>query len=105
MFRPDRMRQRRDEKGLTQRQLADKMETTQQTINRYEHGRTPAPDMLVKLAEALETTVSWLYEKTDDAEQLSDSERELVHIYRRMNAKERNALLRELFRKYESGKS
>lgn len=70
-FRPDRMRQRRDEKGLSQRDLAKLMDTDQQTINRYEQGRKPAPDMLVKLADALDTSTDWLLNRTDYPKRLT----------------------------------
>ena len=48
-------------KGWSQQDLADKMETTQQTIQRYESGaRDIKASVLVKLSATLGVTISYL---------------------------------------------
>lgn len=51
----------REMRGLTQQQLADKIEVQRNSISRYENGgREPDPATLIKLAKALNTTVDSL---------------------------------------------
>ena len=48
-------------KGWSQQELADKMETTQQTIQRYESGaRDIKSSVLIKLSSVLDVTISYL---------------------------------------------
>ncbi len=48
-------------KGWSQQDLADKMETTQQTIQRYESGaRDIKSSVLIKLSAVLDVTISYL---------------------------------------------
>lgn len=47
--------------GLTQRQLADKIGKTEQSVSRYIHGeRMPRGNTLVKICQALNTTPEYL---------------------------------------------
>lgn len=53
------IRSLREQKGLTQEELGEKLFVTRQTISNYETGRSrPDVDMLVKIAEVLETDVT-----------------------------------------------
>lgn len=55
------IKKKRSENGITQDQLAEKLNVTRQTISSWEMGRTqPDVDMLGKLADALEVTVEEL---------------------------------------------
>ncbi|MCF0113692.1 MAG: helix-turn-helix transcriptional regulator [Bacilli bacterium] len=57
----DRMRTLMQKKGLTQKQLATITEITEPSLSKYLSGeRTPRVDVIVKLANALETTVDYL---------------------------------------------
>lgn len=57
----DNFKRIRKEKGLTQVQLAEKLDCSQNEICRWETGtRTPAINNLVKIADALECTVDEL---------------------------------------------
>jgi transcriptional regulator with XRE-family HTH domain len=57
----DRIRAARLARGLTQLQLGKKTGLSQRMVAYYEgHGVSPAPDLLVKLARALETSIDKL---------------------------------------------
>lgn len=57
----DRLRMMRKEKGLTQKQLGEKIGVGRTTISEYESGKiVPRQDGLVKLAEVLHTSVDFL---------------------------------------------
>lgn len=57
----DRVRIKRNELGLTQDELARKMSyKSRVSINKIENGRAVTQKIIVKLAEALETTPSYL---------------------------------------------
>lgn len=56
-----RIKELRQEKNLTQRQLAEKANTTATSISAYEKGKkTPTIEVLCNIANALETSVDWL---------------------------------------------
>lgn len=55
------IRKYRKEKGMTQKQLADLLDTTQQNLAQYENGkRIPKLGTLLKLANALDVPISKL---------------------------------------------
>ncbi|MCI8505963.1 MAG: helix-turn-helix transcriptional regulator [Lachnospiraceae bacterium] len=55
----------RKSKGLSQEELAIKLNVVRQTISKWEHGLSvPDSDMLISISEALETPVSTLLGKT-----------------------------------------
>ena len=69
----------RKSKGLSQEELAVKLNVVRQTISKWEHGLSvPDSDMLVSISEVLETPVSTLLgetiiePKTDDLKELSE---------------------------------
>lgn len=62
-----RIRDLREDKDLTQKQLAEYLNVSQKSYSRYERGeRTIDPEILSKLATFHETTVDYLIELTDD---------------------------------------
>ena len=51
----------RKQKGMTQEELASRLHVVRQTVSKWEQGRSvPDADLLVRLAEVLETTVAVL---------------------------------------------
>lgn len=61
-----RIKELRQEKNLTQRQLAEKANTTATSISAYEKGqKTPSIEVLCNIANALETSVDWLCGNTE----------------------------------------
>ncbi|WP_455684720.1 helix-turn-helix domain-containing protein [Thomasclavelia sp.] len=62
-----RIRDLREDKDLTQRELANYLNVSQKSYSRYERGeRTITPEMLSKIATYHETSVDYLLERTDD---------------------------------------
>jgi SOS-response transcriptional repressor LexA len=58
---------KRKAKGLSQKGLADKVKVSFSTVRRWESGnRKPDSDELIKMAYALDTSVSYLIGETDD---------------------------------------
>ena len=61
-----RIKELRQEKNLTQRQLAEKANTTATSISAYEKGqKNPSIEVLCNIANALETSVDWLCGNTE----------------------------------------
>ena len=64
---PLRLKQLRENKGLSQDGLGKLLNTTQQTINNYEKGkREPSQDMLQKIADIFKVSTDYLLGRTDD---------------------------------------
>lgn len=62
-----RIRDLREDKDLTQKELANYLNVSQKSYSRYERGeRTIAPEILSKLATFHETSVDYLLGRTDD---------------------------------------
>ena|SRR5690554_343576 len=63
---PTRLKTIRNIRELSQDELSKKVNTTKSTISNYENGHsTPSNDMLVQLADVLETTTDYLLGRTD----------------------------------------
>lgn len=63
----ENIRQYRKAKGLSQEELAIKLNVVRQTVSKWEKGLSvPDSEMLVALAEALDTTVSTLLDETTE---------------------------------------
>jgi len=61
-----RLKELRESKGITQQELANIMNLSQQTIGHYEVGRAkPDADTLARLANYFETTVDYLLGRTN----------------------------------------
>lgn len=57
----ERLKQLRDEKGMSQEELAAILNVTQQTVNNYENNkREPKQEMLCKIAEYFSVSIDWL---------------------------------------------
>lgn len=62
-----RLRDIREDKDLTQQQLATQLHIRQNTYSQYENGQRGLPiDMLIRLAELLETSTDYILELTDE---------------------------------------
>lgn len=62
-----RMRDMREDRDLTQAQLADYLKIHQTTYSDYEIGNLNVPiDVLIKLAEFYNTSIDYLVEVTDN---------------------------------------
>lgn len=64
----DRLAKLRKERGLTQKDLAERLDVSVDSVRRWEQEkRSPDVGMLNKIARALETTVSYISGETEDA--------------------------------------
>lgn len=50
----------REEKKLTQNELAEVLEVTRQAISNYENGREPSYDILIRIAKYFDVTIDYL---------------------------------------------
>lgn len=63
-----RLRSARKAKGLTQEELASKLNTTKGTISNYENNHSSPPnEMLTLLANTLGVSTDWLLGRTDNS--------------------------------------
>lgn len=97
-MRVDRLKQRREELGWSQPELARRINSDANTIYRYEKGQNdPSSTVLGQMADALEVTADWLLGLVEDQhsylveEALSPSERRLL-------AAARNGSLRDMLK-------
>lgn len=64
----DRIRKAREHAGLKQDELAQKLDTTRQTLGRWENGsHTPTEKNLQALAEATGVPIEWFYADSEDS--------------------------------------
>lgn len=67
----DRLKKLRQQEGLSQQQLANKLGVTKSVVSYYElHERYPSPDVLIKLAYIFHTSADYLLGLTKSGEQL-----------------------------------
>lgn len=68
-----KLREAREEKGLSQAQLAKNIQSHHSIIGKYERDEVkPTIDVVKKLAEVLDTTVGYLLGESEDRELLKD---------------------------------
>lgn len=85
----ERLKQLREAKNLTQLRLAMGLNVSQETVSGYEIGKAvPPAEMLVKLADTLDTSVDYILGRTDikstlRASELSEQEAEILTILRK----------------------
>ena len=59
---PERLKQLRQKKGLTQKDIADLVHVNRVTYTNWEKGnREPSFENLIKLADSLEVSLDWLF--------------------------------------------
>ena len=84
-----RMKARREELGMTQTQLAEKMGVTKGAIGNYEtDANSPKASMMYKIFEVLQCDANYLYQ--DDmfdaaSVMLPEDEREMLRLYKQLN--------------------
>lgn len=85
----ERLKKLREAKGLTQLRLAMELNVSQETISGYEIGKAvPPAEMLVKLADVLDSSVDYILGRTDikstlRASELNEQEAEILAILRK----------------------
>lgn len=63
---PERLRMLRDDKGFTQKDLAEALNITVSTISHYENGtREPSIEILIQMSKILGVSVDYLVGSTD----------------------------------------
>lgn len=95
-----RIRDARESKGWSQERLAVELNTTQQTIQRWETGQTDVKSTQIKaISKALGVTVSYLLDvettaaDKDTISPISADEEELINCYRQVEPWERDLIL------------
>ena len=100
--RIERFKALREEKGISQQKLAEKIHTNQQNIHRYENGfYEPDIATLKLLADYFETSVDYLVGHTDIRHkietvqpfELNNDEAILIEKYRRLKSNARNSVM------------
>lgn len=94
-----RIAEARSARGWSQEQLAVAVGTTQQTLQRWESGRTdPQVSKVEAISAALGVTMSYLLGVSDEmhpsTDGLSPDERRLVDLYRSTDARGRASIMR-----------
>ncbi len=75
----------RKNKGMTQEELAIKLNVVRQTVSKWEKGLSvPDADMLQKLAEVLETDISYLLGQVPQKENINEIAQQLAKISEQM---------------------
>lgn len=91
----------RAEHRVTQKQLADVISVSQQSINKYEnHNIEPDIDTLIKIADFFNTSVDYLIGHTDierkiesvTSHDLNAEESSLIDSYRKLSPKQRSSI-------------
>lgn len=92
-FRPDRLKEMRLRRGLTQTELAQRAGVTKRQIIRWEKGENePDAWSIGRLAKALDVTSDWFLGLTEKSQnhyseqELSAEERKIVFAFRKQDA-------------------
>lgn len=95
-----RLRKLRKEKGLLQKELAEKLDLSQQTISLYEsNNREPDSKIVKKIANYFDVSIDYLYENTNERspadkikKAISDDE-DLQEVWKQISRREDLQLL------------
>lgn len=66
-FRGSKIKAARDAKGLTQKELADRLGKRQEAISRLEHGQQPRSETLAKIAAELDVSIDSFFTAEEQA--------------------------------------
>lgn len=101
----DRLRQLREEAGVSMSQLAAAVAVSDAAVCKWENGKAePKVSYLIKLSEFFECSVDYLIGKTDDFDfpiqqgivpppKLTHKEKELLDAYRKLDSDKKNLIL------------
>lgn len=98
----ERLKALREERGISQQKLAEKIQTNQQNIHRYEHGfYEPDIATLKLLADFFETSIDYLVGNTEIRHKiesvqpfdLNADEAVLIEKYRRLRSTARKSVM------------
>ena len=91
----------RDERGISQKQLADAIGVSQQSVNKYEnHNTEPDIHTLIRIAEYFNTSVDYIVGYSSlrrkleilHAYELNSEESQLIDKYRSLSPKQRSCI-------------
>lgn len=98
-----KLKELREDVGITQEELAKKIDTSQTNIGRWEKGlNEPTYSAIIKLADFFGCTVDYLVGREDDfgnvtitgtAPALSNEEERLLKAFRKLDASERDKII------------
>lgn len=78
-----RIRQYREERGMSQKELADKIGVSNSRVSNWEQGiNRPDADILADLCRVLKVSPSELLDVHLSTDELSDQERKVIQAYR-----------------------
>lgn len=92
----------RKEKGISQKQLADVLSVSQQSINKYEnHNIEPDIATLIKMADYFETSLDYIIDHSKirrriefvNSYDLNTEESTLIEEYRKLSQKQRASII------------
>ena len=90
---PNRIRELREARGLSQAELARRVNADPTTLNKLEHGKRGLDqDWMRRIASVLEVTPADLLPPCDNPFSLSDEERELIEAMRSADERGRSIL-------------
>ena len=89
-----------EEKGFTQKEIAKRLNTTQQTISRWINGQNqPDLNLLFQISKILECSTDYLLGIEDDygiirtESTLSINEEQIISLYRKLNERDQHKVL------------
>lgn len=97
----ENLKKLREEAGVTQKQLADVIGVSQQSVNKYEnHNIEPDIETLIRIADYFNTSVDFIIGHTDlrrrvskvEAYELSCDEAFIIDSYRKMTPRQRKSI-------------
>lgn len=95
-----RIKELRTERGLTQKQLAEKIGVKNYTVANWEQGRTvPAIEDLIELSDFFECSIDFLIGRTDETgniivnKSFTNDEIKILGIYRRLSVERKGVVL------------
>ena len=96
-----KLKQLRQEYGISQQRLADAIGVSQPSINKYEnHNIEPDIEILIRIADYFDTSIDFLVERTEvrhvteytEEFSLSPREIKLITKFRKLNTKEKECI-------------
>ncbi len=103
-----RFKDERIKKGITQKELADFLQVSQQSISKYENGmREPDYETLIKMASFYDVSVDYLLGLTNvnnthkhSQQNLDKKFQRVINYYNRLNIENQDYILGEMIRLY-----